>query len=276
MIGCVALVVISAFGYIDMNRGFFTFIAILFVISMALSMSLVWAKRLTEERLKVLSIVFLSIICVCALCWIVSIVMINNIVGNLVEKDVTESKLRSLLGMFAFIKFTLIFTVQVFIASQIAGNVSKFGKEKITLQVINAIGFIIMDIVITTLLSIITIRENAASMMDTIRISKGAINILKSKFLWMLFVLSIFTTSITNGITQSLFKRIQRSMAEKEMYGKNKDYEIEKKYLESQNETIDESNEIENKLNKLKEMFDKNMITKEEYDQKRKDLIDKI
>lgn len=276
MIACVAIVVVAVFGYIKMNSFLFTLIAILFVLALALSLCLPWAKRLTDKRLKILSIVFLSIIASCALCWIISIIMCNIIFTNVVKLDVSEAKFRSYLRMFAFIKFTLIYTVVIFIASEIAGNISKFGKEKLVLQILNALGYIVMGIVIIALLNIVTIRENAKELSDTFGISKGSIAVLKSKLLWMSFVMAVFIVAITNGLTKAQYARMQKNLADKEIYGQNNDYEIDKKLELSQTAKEEQKEDIEVKLDKLKSMLDNNIITQEEYDQKRKDIIDKM
>lgn len=276
MIACVAIVVVAIFGYIKMNAFLFTLIAILFVLAMALSLCLPWAKRLTDKRLKILSIVFLSIIASCALCWIVSIIMCNVIFTNIVNLDITQTKFRSYVRMFAFIKFTLIYTVVVFIASEIAGNISKFGKEKLVLQVLNALGYIIMGVVIIALLNIITIKENAKELVDTFGISKGSIAILKSKLLWMVFVMSVFIVALTNGLTKAQYARMQKNLADKEIFGQNNDYELDKKIIQSDNSQDKKDEDVEEKLEKLKNMLDKQIITQEEYDQKRKDVIDKM
>lgn len=265
LIVCAAVFVLSMFGYVKMNVGVFTTLGLLIILCLAISMSIPWVRRLQDNRLKILSFVFLGVISVCAIFWIISLFMGVGLFKALSKKD-SSYTVEKLIFLLNFIKVTLIITVQVVVASTVAGNITKFGKERIPLQVMYYLGLIVIDIILTSLFSIIKIKSATE-----IGFSETSVNILTSKFMWALFFVSVVIIGIANGFGKAQARRNQQALHEKEIFGENNDLKLERLEENAFEQNKDES--VEEKLATLNKLYQNNLISQEEYEAKRAEIL---
>ncbi len=256
----VAILVFAILGFFSLSSGVFGLIFSIAVICISLISSLPWIKRLEDGVLKKASIIFISFIVITAVLWIVAVwlgVMLYNksVSGEVADKEVA--------GVLLFVKIATITSTQLMIASSIGNNVVKFKKTMLVLQAVTYASFLFIDFYLVYLLACINI-DPASS--EIISIADG-ISFLGNRWMIAFLILSVIFIGISSGIIRAIDNRRMRSASEHLIIH-------QENLSKAQNESVKEK--VEDKLAKLKDLHERELISTEEYETKRKELLKDI
>ena len=251
----VGIIVLSSVGSFKLSSGLIQFIGIIAVICLCGLMSLVWARNLERGKAKVVSIVFLGIF-VCIL-WIIAIC----VVMGLVRKGDTISE-KELANTLRFIKIVLIISVQFICGTTIGSVITRYGKSMLVFQVIMYISNIIVDLYVSGWLLLFKIDGTDIAFNS----SSGLFSFLTSSAVYPIAILALAYVSLSNSIIKRI--ELKRQKYQIENYGDRIDQKEE-----NVTQPVKDSKQ---KLVELKSMLDDGLITQEEYDEKRKKLLEEM
>ncbi len=252
----VGLLVLGVSGIFNFTSFTFGLIATIAIIAIAGVLMLPWVRHLERLEYRKVSIVFMIAIAACAVLWIVSVYMGIGVYRR--AKIATGDDDAGLFATLKFIKVVLIITLQFLMASLVASTVIKYQKRLIAFQAITYLSNLFFDFYVTYFLCCITVNA------DGLAIADGAM-ILLNKFMLALFVMSIIFMAISSKIMQVVEERRFRYAAEDAYHidGSLKEQPVENEAIEA-------------KLEKLKQLREKDLISEEEYQKKRSDLLEKM
>ena len=143
------------------------------------------------------------------------------------------------------------------VASLIGNVVTKYKKSLLPFQVITYISNIFVDFYFTFFMLCLKIDETKA-----IQINSNA-KFLTSKAMIVLIILAVLFTAISNKLMRVIetrkLKNITEDMSQTRVIG-------------NENDEVNEDS-MEAKLEKIKNLYEKQLITKEEYEEKRAEII---
>lgn len=256
----VGLIVLAATGTFHMGTGLVQFVGIIAVICLCGLMSLVWARNLERGKAKVVSIVFLSIIAVVCILWIVAVC----VVMGLIRKGDTVSE-KELANTVRFIKIVLIISVQFICGTTIGAVITRYGKSMLVFQIIMYVSNIVVDLYVTGWLLLFKIDGTDIAFNS----ASGLFSFLTSNAVYPIAILALAYVSLSNSIIKRI--ELKRQKYQIENYGDR----IDKKEVEAQAQTnVQPVKDNKQKLIELKSMLDEGLITQEEYDEKRKKLLE--
>ena len=251
----IGLIVLGVRGYFKFNSLFLLVLLTLFIVSGATLLALPWVRRLQNGQNKILSWVFLGLLVLCAVFWLIcAFLLVNNF--NKLSTDAKE-----VVNILNFLKFTLIFTMNYSIASLIATNVIKYRSKMIPFQIILYASNLIVDLYFTFLFCCIHFNED-----NLVSFSLGGLRWLINPIVTTVIMIAFIYMIVANAIA----KRIERRRVR---YAKNDDDMPEEVFG---GETKTDAKTTQEKLAELKSMLDQNLITQQEYDQKKADLLSKM
>lgn len=262
MLFIIAIIVISLFGYISLGAGLVKFLLVLCVICASTWLAMPWARKLqSDPKLKIVSIIFLSAVGVFAVLWIIGIFMSANLI-DIISKAVTNEASEEMLAkntvmVARYLKWVVVLFIQFVLANSIASTMIKYGKEKIPYQVILYLSGLVIDVFFVRLLFLFKISDDYS-------LTVNNAEFLSNKFTWLLVVLSLIILLASSAFN----KRYENRRRKEEM-------ETETTYSKSEKE-VNSSENIEVKLEKLKRLLEQNLITQEEYDAKRQDVLKEL
>lgn len=258
----VGLIVLATTDVLHMGTGLIQFVGIIAVICLCGLMSLVWARNLERGKQKIVSIVFLSIIGAVCLLWIIAICVVMGLIR---KGDAATDK--ELVNSLRFIKIVLIISVQFICGTTIGSVITRYGKSMIVFQVIMYISNIVVDVYVSCWLFLFKINNGEVSFAT----ESGLFTILTSKGMITIAVLAIVYVSLSNSIIKRV--ELKRQKYQIENYGDK----IDKKEAEQQEQSNAQPvKDNKQKLVELKSMLDDGLITQEEYDEKRKKLLEEM
>lgn len=256
----VGLIVLAATGTFHMGTGLVQFVGIIAVICLCGLMSLVWARNLERGKAKVVSIVFLSIIAVVCILWIIAVC----VVMGLIRKGDTVSE-KELANTVRFIKIVLIISVQFICGTTIGAVITRYGKSMLVFQIIMYVSNIVVDLYVTGWLLLFKIDGTDIAFNS----ASGLFAFLTSNAVYPIAILALAYVSLSNSIIKRI--ELKRQKYQIENYGDR----IDKKEVEAQAQTNAQPvKDNKQKLIELKSMLDEGLITQEEYDEKRKKLLE--
>ncbi len=244
------ILVFNLTGLLPLNSYIVGFVATVGVIAFGLLSTGAWIKKLENHEYKKLSITFICLLSAMCLLWIICIWVV-------VIAMHTEISEQTLYGILNFIKYTFIASLQFFVASFIATSVTKFKKTMLAFQIIAYIAYVFFDGYITFAAICLSITSEGTEFLPMI-------SILWQQPLITFFVLSLVYVLIANAVMQRAFVRKRIDVDEK---------------LDRLDRALDEQTKevpVEEKLAKLKDLKDKGVITEEEYNKKREDILSKM
>lgn len=258
----VGLIVLATTDVLHMGTGLIQFVGIIAVICLCGLMSLVWARNLERGKQKIVSIVFLSIIGAVCLLWVIAICVVMGLIR---KGDAASDK--ELVNSLRFIKIVLIISVQFICGTTIGSVITRYGKSMIVFQVIMYISNIVVDLYVSCWLFLFKINNGEVSFAT----ESGLFTILTSKGMITIAVLAIVYVSLSNSIIKRV--ELKRQKYQIENYGDK----IDKKEAEQQEQSNAQPvKDNKQKLVELKSMLDDGLITQEEYDEKRKKLLEEM
>lgn len=256
----IAIIVLAIFGLLKLSTFIFGLTATIVIVSVGCLMILPWLKIFEKGQNKKIAIVFMCFVIVCTVLWLICLYLGIYIYESI--KSQTANK-ETLIYTLKLIKITLIISLQFIVTSLVASTIIKYKKEMLLFQIITYISNLFFDLYLTCFLLCITISSEKGLI-----ISEN-ISFLFNKVVLALFALSVIYMALSSKIMQNVEeKRFKTAMDENyDMYGEQINHtEILKEQKAPQNT-------IEARLEKLQSMLDKKLITQEEFDEKRKEII---
>lgn len=221
-----------------------------------------WAKYLEQKEYRVVSLIFLIANAICTALWVISTI----IICGAISKDTGDAWILQL------VRITLIISFQVIIASFIGKFIIKYRAKYIPFQAITYLSLLYIDFWLSALLMGIKIT------LDKITFSPAYQSLLFNQGTVSILILALVYLGASLGIINgSRRRRVRNSILARNRIV-NRDIGIMD--LNDDDDEVDNSknsaNDTEKQLEKIKSMFDKGLITKEEYDAKRQSIIDKM
>lgn len=239
----------------------FTFIAGLLLLGILIVLP--WAKYLEQKEYKIVSLVFLIATAICVILWELSTILIFSAYRNQTGNA----------GIIQLVRITLVISIQVIIASFIGKFIIKYHAKYIPFQVIAYMSMLFLDFYLSTLLFGIQIGT------DEITFSSNVSNLLfHNRVILGFLILSAVYLGVAYGVINEARKRRVRNTILAKNRKLNKDIGLMDLDDEDEEDLKNApvANDAEAQLEKIKSMFDKGLITKEEYDAKRQTIIDKM
>ncbi|MCQ2382941.1 MAG: SHOCT domain-containing protein, partial [Clostridia bacterium] len=176
-------------------------------------------------------------------------------------------------GIIQLVRITLVISFQVIIASFIGKFIIKYHAKYIPFQVIAYMSKLFLDFYLSTMLFGIQIGT------DEITFSSNISNLLfHNRVILGFLILSVVYLGVAYGVINEARKRRVRNSILAKNRKLNKDIGLMDLDDEDEEDlkNAPAANDAEAQLEKIKSMFDKGLITKEEYDAKRQTIIDKM
>lgn len=272
----IVLLVLEIFRLLKMGSAANGIVFSLGVIALGGLTALPWVRvfeSIKDKKFTITAIVFLSVIGLCVILWIVSVWQIIGLVKGLTS-DADEKISAGIVGSLNVIRIALIVSLQFIIASGIAMNFVKYRKELIPYQVMFGVSTLYMDIYFTLLLTAFTVTKE-----DGFGLSRTSV-VVTNMWLIALLVIAVLLLIFPSNV----FRRVDRKRvlaAKKENLKEILADEPQSKATASaSNETpfseYSNGGSVEEKLKKIKNLLDEGMITQEEYDAKRAEILSNI
>ena len=279
----VGLVVLMIMGTIKCTSSVVGIVAAIAILCFSCILALPWIRKIENNEFKVLSYVFLAIVAVCCLLWIISDIVIisqykaikaSALNDNLTEEESTKL-FNSLVGALNYLKAAVFISIQFSVASFVATGITKYRKSMLPFQGITYISYLFCDFWISTFLFTINVKKiNASNVGDLdkiFQINENVLTFLTSKAMVTIFVLAIAYVIIANAIIKRQDQRRMKNATEDLAKGRVPIVGGEDSAPAAvQAEPVQTPEE---KLEKLKSLYEKQLITKEEYEEKRNNIL---
>lgn len=234
-------------------------------------MALPWAKHLEKKELKVYATIFLCFIGVCVILWMIGVILAVNMVKVAIAEDVNIGEFTKTLY---FIKYSVLITAQLITSNFIAINILRFKKRYLPWQIITYISFAFIDFYASYFIFCLS-----PSLETGIAVSPKA-ELLISKAMITMIALAIAYIAIALSVIRNLEMKRLGYVRRRGRFGRYYwepavplQTEVEPEVKE---EPKKEPAGAEEKLEKIKKLLDSGMITQEEYEEKRKKIIEEI
>ncbi|MDE5593331.1 MAG: SHOCT domain-containing protein [Clostridiales bacterium] len=216
-----------------------------------------------DKRYKIVAIVFLALVGVCVILWIVCVWQIIGLINDGLS-GATDEMFVGILDSLNVIRISIIISLQFIIASYIAKNIIKYGKSLLGYQVIAGVSQLFFDFFICLVLTAITITSKG------VEFSSTAI-LLTNKWTWALLAIAVVLAIFPNVV----FRRTDRRnlLNARQAANDNAQNKNEENDADDDNAAV---TPVDEKLAKIKDLLDKGLITQEEYDKKREDILNSI
>lgn len=274
----VAIIVLMFLGTIKLTSSVVGIVIAIAILCFSCILALPWIRKIENNEFKILSYVFLGIVAVSCILWIVSdIVVISQykaIKGAMMKGSITpEEDARLLSGIIAslnYLKSAIFISIQFSVASFVATTITKYKKTMLPFQVITYVSYLFCDFWISGFIFSINIKKTEtmsgfSDVADVFSLNQNFLKFLTSKTMITLFILFIAFVILSNTIMKRQETRRMKNATETLENGtKGESAQVADK---APSETPEE------KLRKLKDMFEKELITKEEYEAKKSDIL---
>ena len=264
----VALIVMAITGVMKLSSTLTGIIVAIAILCMYCMMALPWVRRIEKNEWKKTSIVFLGLIIVNCILWLVADILVISVYKQLTAEisasAVSEDVLLKTLRTLNYFKVSVIITLQASFAMFVANYITKYQGRMIPFQVIAYVSYLVVDAWLTLFLLSIKINSNPIAVENVLGLNLELLEFLISKITITIFILAVLYVSISKGIVNRMDAGRQRAIAEDVLDAAEK---IDNKNPEEKTLTP------EGKLAKFKAMFEADLISKEEYEQKRAEIL---
>ena len=241
----VAVLVFGIFGIFPLNAVVVEILGFIGILCIACIMAIPWVDRLEQKDFnKMVCYVFITIISVCMVLWLVCWVLTMHV---LISKSTYSAALYNL------VRISLIITIQLMVASTIAYVMLKYKKTMIPFQAITYLSNLYIDFYATYLICCLNIVGG--------KVKFPGSEVIFSKFMIALLVIAFLYVLISNSVIKSHEKRRTQRISEDFANGE---------LAETQTE---DTPSLEDKLKRLKNMKEEGLITEEEYEQKKAEMM---
>lgn len=236
-------------------------------------------ESIEERHFKITAIAFLALIGLCVILWTVSAWQVVRIVDS-IKADMADEALSELLDSLNVIRVSLIVSLQFIIATSIAMNIIKYRKTLLPYQILSGISKLYIDFYITLAMTAFTITR------EGLELSKTA-TIFTNQWLFPLLIvfvlLTAFPTFVFKRADSKRLLAAKRQEMNEELNAANSQTPAPAPaptpapaYTPAYEDPFDsypESESVEVKLQKIKSLLDRGLITQEEYDAKRAEIL---
>lgn len=236
----IAAVLVFAFvGSIKLNTVIVEILIAVAFICVGLIFALPWFDKMDTKLGKIFAIIFLSLIAVCVVLWIVCEILIVQVVLD--GKGFPTA-------VYNLIRVSLIITIQFLVASTIASIVLRFKNTMIAFQVVTYLSYLYIDFWFTYVIACASIINGKFKFIGS--------DFIISKIILALLLLAFVYIGISSTVIKvNARRKIGRSM---------------ESGSDSDNDSPDE------RLKKLKNMLDNDLISKEEYEKKKEEILKRL
>lgn len=235
----------------------FGFVFSVAVICLGAISTLPWIRRFENNDNKKIATAFLIVIGVCVLLWLIC-VWLGIIIYKRAQADIES--LNAAIALIWIIKITLLISLQLIVSSTITNVLLKYKKTLIPFQVITYASHLYIDFYLTYLILCLGVNSGGPY------VSEG-ISFLGHKAAWVLLILAFVYAIISSSILRSIEVKKMKNEAKEAAANGAKDETAQKQ------EAAKTSDTPQQKLENLKKMYEQELITKEEYEQKRSEII---
>ncbi len=237
------------------------------VICLGLISVLPWVRKLEKGEYKKLSLIFIVFVAVCVILWLICVWLVITMINSQNPDNIV--------WLLWFIKVTLLVSLQLMVAT-VAGNLwTKCRNTMIPFQVVTYASYGFVDFYFSYLLFCVNI--NPTNTANPISLDTNALGALGTSFMITVLAIALVYMSISNFIIKRMEARRLVNMAAdnfEEMLADQKE-ELQKVVDEKNAQPSATGKTMEEELNGLKDMLDKGVLTQEEYDEARKNVIAK-
>lgn len=259
-----------------LNAGMVLILSILSIIFGGCALSLVWVRNLERKRYFKTSIVFLAITVACCILWIACAIVIYNMVKSVDQGTFTDVKLAKMLN---FIRISLVITVQFVFSNVITRNIIRYKKNFVAFQIIHYSSCVFVDFYISMLALAVRFKESGADIV----LKSGTTEFLFNGVMLTIFIVACVYIAISNSVLQSIARKKSGGKTGKrtvlDSLFDEPEFEEDIKQeeaLEVQTSQKEDKVSVKKRLNELKALYDDGIISKEEYEQKRNDILKDI
>lgn len=275
----VGLLVLMITGFIGWSSAMVGLTLGIAIVCFCCILALPWVRRLEKGEFKIMSYVFLGLVTLCCILWVIADIIIIKQYRNIrlasnggFTDEETAAFTKSLLHSLNYFKFTTFITIQFSVASFVAAVIIKLRKNMLVLQGVAYASYAICDFWISGLLLSISVKSNAkfgdSLVLDEIfSVNSGFLKFLASKAMLTILLLAIAYVIVSNVIIKKQEQRMIKNANEQAIYGSGEKGSKEEVALEPAKESV------EIKLEKLKKMFENDLISKEEYEAKKSEIL---
>lgn len=263
----IAVFVFGIMGFFTMNSTVTGVLITVGIICFGCLIALPWLRVLERKDLKafkIVSLVFLAFTVVCVLLWIVCGWQLIALYNKAKTDDFAPDSLATTLKV---IQAALIISIQFFVASAVATSIIKFRKTMLPFQIIAFISYAFLDFIVSFALCCIIIKSDGFDISDKI-------SLLNNKLVLTLGIIAIIYSAIAQSVMTNIERRRLRNTAE-DMY-REAEFGSAGNASDGKPDKKEPAESAEDKLAKIKELRDKGLITQDEYDKKRGEIINDI
>lgn len=235
----------------------FGFVFSVAVICLGAISTLPWIRRFENNDNKKIATAFLIVIGVCVLLWLIC-VWLGIIIYKRAQADIES--LNAAIVLIWIIKITLLISIQLVVSSTITNVLLKYKKTMIPFQIITYASHLYIDFYLTYLIICLGVNSSGPYVME-------GISFLGHKATWVLLILAFVYSIISSSILRSIEVKKMRNEAKEAAANGTNDAAAPKQ------EAAKTSDTPQQKLENLKKMYDQELITKEEYEQKRSEIL---
>lgn len=266
------LFVAMIFDVIPYSAGVFALVLIIGIISGSCMTVLPWVRQYSKKEFTILCYVMFGLSAVSCILWIA-----DAIVAVQIADAVKANNTAKYVGQLKFLRTSLILTFQIIVANAVSACVVKYRKSMIPFQVITYLSHLYIDLYGTILLASISINNSGLNL-------KGANGFLSNKIAIMFAVLALAYVGVSNAIIQRMDRRRHRDalapVTEQEVpadpspvdYGNASTEEVFG-YSDYTEQKPAAERSVQERLRELDDLFSGNLISAEEYEQKRAEIM---
>lgn len=265
----IGLIVLSTIGVFKFTSTLLGFLIAIIILCIGLFLVLPWVRRIEKKEFIKTSYVFIGIIALCCLLWVIGDVIVISLYKEMQAlldagvETMTEEYHASLIGGLKYCKFTLFITLQSAIASFVGTFVTKYKNKMLVFQIISYASYLFIDIYLSCWLFAIKV-DGGAGVDKVFSVSKTMLEILTNVGFLGFFILAVLYVSIASSIIVAQDRK-KRKVDFMRNLSKNSNNQIEQNTKTMQT--------IKEKLEELKKMYESELITQEEYEKKKDDIL---
>lgn len=276
----VTLIILMVMKTIPWSSGMVGLVLAIAIICFCLILALPWVRKLENKEFKVLSYVFLGLVALCCILWVIAdIVVIKefNAIKSISDSDPTDAEqgkfIKGLIYSLKYLKTTLFITIQFSVASFVATSITKFRKTMIPFQAITYTAYAVCDFWISGIMMSVKINSNLdfsknVEFGDVFSANSGFLKFLVSRVMITILVVAIAYVIIAGVVNKKQeARRVSNATEDLAFSGE------EKNVVHEQDVQANHVESAEDKLMSLKKMLDNGLITQEEYDEKKTDIL---
>ena len=251
----------------------FKLVSVVFALCVGGAMCLPWITLLERERRlkksggraplwhRIVAYVFFGFIGLCVVLWIVSVFVIGDgVIAKMLDPQNGGTEISA--GAFVFLRIALIMTLQAVAGTAVLLGVVRFGKNYVGLFAVMDIAIVYLDVWLSWLFAIVSFT----------RLEAGTVYPLQNTALWVIAVLAAVGLAVAGSI---FYRRMRRKEIELFLKGDAK------QLTEGDVDLIDAAetegyDETAARLQQLKALREKGLITEEDFEAKKRELLEKI